>query len=761
MVNPNRCRRLQTRIVLPFRPLRSAGLALSLPLLTSLGLLLAGSVGWIPDAQAQVVNDPAEIMIMNSGSPFAKPVLPDSREIIFEGEDPLRNRRSKSLKPAAKKAIKPEPTESVSADATVEVSAPLGEPQLDLQTPPISGAPATASGQEPLKARAVMVDISSNTLNYDKDHDVYIATGSVHMVISEQNSELYADKLTYDQNQDLAIAEGNVVIIKNGEKTYGSYAKIDLSRRSALVNDYRTMVQQVRIKAKEAFLNPKYVQYENGRIILDAAMMQYLTQSAMQGLNRRKGNTAAQLNRNQRVADPTNVAYMNNEDISRLGSRAVNALQQANSDLVRQYGSYEGPVVTPDTDEDGVNKSLFSLKMRQVDVHRSDSGYDKIIAKWPSLYMGRRRLMTMPSVDFSYDEPSGTMEYLGPDIGVDPDYGGLHFGPGWDFRVGEHGSIRLSPLVSYGSGGTRRQGGRYEDTGTGPGVGGIVHYRDPKTFLDIAYNTRVGQPVLLGERKLIGNGTRLRVSANDDYINGFLGYERPNYGLQVYDQRRLLEVGNMQLSSFSSVGWYRDEFFPTLDSQFFVDAKQATPGTAGRAQVQLDFRNTKPLLQVGRSVDFGFVGNMTLAGYSTGDFMGIMRAGPSMNVRLGDRFLSNVNYFYAFTGGDTPFVFDSYYRGSQNVVWQNAVKLNRFMTLGLRQDINLRRENARGDLLTGNQVFMVLGPKDVKFNVAFDLIRKRSYFGVNFMPGEGARAVDFEKARVFQPENYKQPNPEP
>ena len=51
------------------------------------------------------------------------------------------------------------------------------------------------------------------------------------------------------------------------------------------------------------------------------------------------------------------------------------------------------------------------------------------------------------------------MEYLGPDIGWDPDYGGLYLGPGWDFKAGHRGSVRISPLLTYGGGGRRTRGG--------------------------------------------------------------------------------------------------------------------------------------------------------------------------------------------------------------------------------------------------------------------------------------------------------------
>ncbi len=692
---------------------------------------LAGSMFLVMPVSAQMVNDPAETVIFTA----PRPVLS-----VLQAEKDKQGQR----KEAEKLGKNPE---KASEKVNIEPLPSGLQPQLDLQQPDEEDeASAIPPVTEPIKARAVMVDINSNTLNYDKDHDVYVATGSVHMVISEQNSELYADKLTYDQNQDLVIAEGSVTIIKDGQKTHGSYAKIDLGRKSALINDYLTSVEKVRIKAKNAFVNAKFVQYENGRIIITPDMLTELaggkgTKKLIKGDKQKPGSNNAA---SEKMRSPSD------EDITQLASMS-RELELNDEDLT-------APKVDANTDADGVKKSNFALKMKQIDVYRTESGYNRVVGRSPSLYFKGRKIAGLHSTEFSMDEPSGTMEYLGPDIGYDPDYGGMYFGPGWDFRAGEHGSIRVSPLVSFGGGGRRSRGGaRFEDKGVGPGAGAVLHYRDPKTFLDVAYNTRVGQPVLLGERKLLDGKTRLRLSANEDYTNGFLGYERPGYGLSVYDHRDLKEFDKFRLSSYSSAGWYKDEFFPTFDEEFFVKAKEDKPGMAGRAQVQLELRNTKPLLRVGKFMDFGLRANIAASGYTTGDFIGLIRGGPTMNLHVGDRFGSTLQYFIAATAGDTPFVFDSYYRGRQNLIWNNSVRINNHLTMGMRSDMNLMRDNDKNALFTGNQLYMLVGPKNVKLNLAYDVIRKRSYFGVNFFPSGGSRALDFEKMRIFQPETYSSP----
>ena len=217
-------------------------------------LCLAAALTLGGSAYAQVVvNDPAQTMVMNNANSRFSPVR--------EGSS------LDSTVPADAKA-KPEHSSAPVAPAAMPDTAP----SASSTTSPVAAIPA----DDPIRAKAVLVDINSETLNYDKDHDVYVATGAVHMVISEQNSELYSDRLTYDRNQELAIAEGRVIIIKNGQRTEGNYAKIDLTRRSALIKDAMTVVSAVRVKAKQSFVNNNELILENGKMIISGVLYQQL-----------------------------------------------------------------------------------------------------------------------------------------------------------------------------------------------------------------------------------------------------------------------------------------------------------------------------------------------------------------------------------------------------------------------------------------------------------------------------------------------------
>jgi hypothetical protein len=502
-------------------------------------------------AQAQIINDPSNTMMMNAGSRF-KAVDTRALEEQTKAEQQAQTEQSKAAAsknaplPADTATAKPKPIPST-LQPTLEVATPNPESTTSAPMP-------STSGEEPIKARAVMVDINSNTLNYDKDRDVYVATGAVHMIISEQNSELFADKLTFDQNQDLAIAEGKVVIIKNGQRTDGTYAKIDLTRKSALINDTATTLSAVRIKAKQTFVNANEMQLENGRMIISGLMYQKLMANG--GMNNLaqgagKGSQQAKLRREY------SKKVMQNRDAM------ISQMSFAQQEAMKKFQNFDASKQNFDETPDKVSR--FSFKAKEIEVVRHEDGYDEINLKHPSMYMGTHKLFNFPDSDFSYDQTNKSIQYLGPDIGGYKAYGGTYAGPGWDMHLGR-GSLRFSPIASYGSPGFWSSNGQTgKQIKTGLGFGAVAHYRDIDTAVDLAYNSHVGSPIFFADRRILSTNTHIMASYNDVYQNGLMGQsEHPNYIAQLSDYRVLKDFNKFQLTSFESAGMARDNFYPNF-----------------------------------------------------------------------------------------------------------------------------------------------------------------------------------------------------
>lgn len=625
---------------------------------------------------------------------------------------------------------------------------PVASPSFE--TDPVM---ASADAQTPKQAKAVLVDIISDTLDYDPEAKIYTATGDVKVVVSEQNTELLGDKVLYDPVRDLMVAEGNVVITNKGQKVYGTYAKIDLTRKSALINDPITVLKEVRVKAKESLVEDGYVRLINGKLVIPAQ---------------------SRFMKPQQVAEQPVYNDLTDEDLSRLALvdpfESSDPEQPSNSQLNNHPNQpeYKNTLVPQELDmswdrpnESGVS-SWFDFSAKEIDVVQGQDGYNDINLQWPKMKFKGMTVGRLPQMDFAHVEQYEDLEYLGPALGVDPDMGGLYAGPGFDFRLGD-GFMNVSPIVSYGVGNRRSRRGQDIEQVSGPGVGLMLNYMSHFTNVRAGYNVAVGTPTLLAQRKFNEGRTKVMLGANEDYTNGFFGWERPQYIAQVKHVQQLADLGKFSVTGFASAGVARDEFFPTNDADFFVlpDNPDSTPVTAGRVQLQGQIQNKSPLLSFaipGGKASFGLIGQAGLSGYSTGDFYGLIRGGPSLNFNLGSRFRSMNRYMHTITAGDSPFVFDTYFRGRNSVLTQNQFKINDYLTVGMRHRVSLQQDNAQNALFTDNAFFVLFGPEDVKFNVAYDFIRQRSFFGINFLPGKNHRDIHYKRMNIHQPVDYEGTN---
>jgi hypothetical protein len=164
----------------------------------------------------------------------------------------------------------------------------------------------------------------------------------------------------------------------------------------------------------------------------------------------------------------------------------------------------------------------------------------------------------------------------------------------------------------------------------------------------------------------------------------------------------------------------QDNFFPNNTKRAFVNATGPKPLTAAKVQLQAQIINQKPLLSYtkwGSSLALGARAQGVFSGYLSNegvDGFSLLRAGPNVNLNIKKPVGSQLQLWSATTMGKTPFVFDSYFRGSQNLSLTNQVRVNNYLTVGWRNDLNLLKDNARGDLMVGNAAFMMVGPPEVK-----------------------------------------------
>lgn len=441
------------------------------------------------------------------------------------------------------------------------------------------------------------------------------------------------------------------------------------------------------------------------------------------------------------------------------------AIEFADADSLAALGTGQGQFleyykqdgIQLDTSElPKASEDPWDLKVSKLLVRQYPDNYERIDLKWPKLYFKNVPLLTVPDLDFGVDRDSGRFDYLGPKIGFDRDLGGFHAGPGFDFRLGP-GMVKVSPLATWGQGINRESDGSFASEDSAFGLGLNALYMDDNTLLQFARTTQNNYNVGYAERRIFDGRTRLLATLNKTYSGGLLtGLERPAYSLQVTDQRPLFRGKLLTLHSYASAGFFKDEFNPTNDTTFFVNRPATGPAEEGRLLSQLLLTNTRPLFSLGNVLDFGFMAQMVNSAYTSGDFQNVLRGGPTINFHYKDRFMSQAYLAATRVTGDTPFVFDSYFLGNQSLSWNNALRLNKYITVGARQDFDLSKTNAQDDSIVGNVVYITVGPPDVKLHVGFDVVRQVTYFGLNFYPSSGSNEMKFDEGEIYRPQPYFQ-----
>jgi hypothetical protein len=348
-----------------------------------------------------------------------------------------------------------------------------------------------------LSARAVIVDLISDKLEYIQENDTFVATGSAKVIVSEQNAELIADKITYYQGEQYLTAEGNLQIKKDNKIINGNFARVDLNKESALVTNPNAVISKVRMSAKEANLYPEYIELNEGQAILN----------------------------------------QQNIDVS------LSASEYKPKELGEDIPGRNSVIPeNPDT-----KKPRYKIVAKEIELDRSKKT-NNLIIKNAKVYIGKIKVAALPRLTLTVGEDAKVVEAMMPEIGFDKTIGGIYFGPSLTLDLPKSSTLRVSPIFSaFG-----------RDSAVGGG--GIARFRSSFNKTDVAYTTTGNRLVLKGEQKLYKDTTKIKYSVNEYPDNGFLGtgFYRPLYLVELVDERKVGKLLNHNIFTRFGSGIARD-----------------------------------------------------------------------------------------------------------------------------------------------------------------------------------------------------------
>lgn len=359
-----------------------------------------------------------------------------------------------------------------------------------------------------LPARAIIVDIDSERLDYFEGKDQFVATGKAKVDIKEQNSRLEADKVTFDQVSQLIIAEGNVVITKYGKVVHGEFARIDLSKESALIDDAKTVIDRINIKSRNANVYSDHTDLLKGTALMDNNDRNIIL-SGGDSMNGSGLNTHKNLDQNRPIPD---------------------------------FGK----------------KPRYRIVAKDVTIDRTTPN-TKVTIKNATIYLGSRKICVAPIIQIANNKFQGYTETNMPEIGFNQQLGRFA-GPGYIFSTPNGATLKLAPTFAYGA-----------ESGSSIGGGLIARYVSDTNRTQFGFSTLKGKITVKGEQNLFGgNKTKIRYGVSDYVNNGIFGAVRPRYLMELADERKIYSGHNIELHSMESAGYAEDAQrtrFGTLKAQ--------------------------------------------------------------------------------------------------------------------------------------------------------------------------------------------------
>ena len=124
--------------------------------------------------------------------------------------------------------------------------------------------------------------------------------------------------------------------------------------------------------------------------------------------------------------------------------------------------------------------------------------------------------------------------------------------------------------------------------------------------------------------------------------------------------------------------------------------------------------------------------------------------------------MQDVGYLIAGYSDETPLPrYDTYRYGHQSVYLTEALRLNKYFSVGWSGNINLSDDAPNGKMFQENRFIVAFGPDDFKISLGYDFVRQTTYFGFNVAFDTKGTSIKYGKMEIKNPEKLgKNANPE-
>ena len=391
-----------------------------------------------------------------------------------------------------------------------------------------------------------------------------------------------------------------------------------------------------------------------------------------------------------------------------------------------------------------INKKDSSIKIAasKIDV-RAGKDHDIFEAKDTEFYFNGKHRFTLPSITAYTNKDREYFEANYPEFGSLSKIGAF-VGPGVVVPTPFGSTLKLIPLINYKS--------KF-------GFGGAAKFKSAFNDTFLMYGSATDTFVLQGRQELDEN-LFLQYGSNAYMDNWFLGGRMPKYIAElVYDKKTtiqnfLAKDRDLKFRHRASIAYSKDGTW-NMHSEHIKSTGKDTSRYRYMAEISqniLKYRNVKER----KVAELNFVMQGSAAVYGTGDTQFIGRVGPNIHTQY-KNWMQDLTYFVSGYSDHNPMPVSEMYRYGHSLInIVEAFRLCKYLSFGWRGTVNLSDDAPNGRLFQENGFYFSLGPDDLKFNLGYDFLRKRTFFSVGIALDTKNTTVDVDKMVIKNPERLGQ-----
>lgn len=365
--------------------------------------------------------------------------------------------------------------------------------------------------------------------------------------------------------------------------------------------------------------------------------------------------------------------------------------------------------------------------------------HDVITAKNIRIYREGRKVFKWPRITVYTGKNRKYFEASYPEFGTKRKVG-MFAGPGFVFGGPAGSVIKVIPFLNYNH--------KF-------GFGGALKYLNTYNRTELGYGSANDIFFLKGIQRLDDN-LYLKYASNTYTNEWFMGSRMAKYLAEVYYDKTYLnkdflaEGMDLRFRHRAGFGFMEDN-----DRNFYGEKIKSKNISTSRFRYMAElnqnlytYRNEEKRI----AFNVGVAMQGSAAVYGTGDTQFIGRVGPRVHLQY-KNWMQDIGYYLTGYNDQSPLPrYDMYRYGHQSVYISEALRLNKYISVGWAGNINLSDDSPNGKMFQENAFIVSLGPDDLKISLGYDFVRQTTYFGFNVAFDTKGTHINYGKMEIKNPE---------